>query len=286
MSASDLNISRDGRLVSQFTEKYARQKGLTPAQTDELSRSTLSLLEWVKTFRRTLEVARKYPPDHPHRESAHQRLSQATSGHLGTFQTIELHFRQDHTCTREGFPFPHATGGDVASYTFFPFYRDSVEMLRLRAGSGRRELDEIVELVASGGRRGGDDAYTWMWRQRFATVDTRVEPKLNTQLAVALAVRGSATVSADAFLSAFQAAGPFYVGGDTRQAFTTETFESLIPQGLDPAKAREILNSPQPASLLPPVTQEDVTNVRRLFSHERERTARISSLRERHFGAG
>ena len=286
MSESASNISRDGRLVSQFAETFARQEGLSPPQTEELSRNTLSHLEWIKVFRRALEVARKYPADHPHRESAHQRLSQATAGHLAAHKFIELHFRQDHTCTREGFPFPHATGTDVASYTFFPFYRDGVEMLRLRAGSGRRELDEIIEIIASGGRRSGDDAYTWIWRQRFASVDVRVEPKLNAQLAVALAVRGSATVSADAFLAAFQAAGPFFVGGDARQAFTTESLESLVPQGLDPTKAREMLSHPQPSSLLPPVSQEDVTNLRRLFSHERERTARISALRERHFGAG
>jgi hypothetical protein len=246
----------------------------------------LSLLEWVKQFRKTLEVARKYPSDHPHREAAHQRLTQATAIHLNSHGVIELHFRQDHTCTVEGFPFPHATGSDVDSYTFFPFYRDSIEMIRLRAGSGRPELDEMVEVIVSGGRRGGDDAFTWLWRQRFSTVDVRVEPKLNAQLAVALAVRGSSTVSAEAFLSAFQAAGPFFVGGDARQAFTTDTLESLVPQGLDPAKAREMLQAPQPEALLPPVTKEDVANVRQLFSHEADRTARISALRERHFGAG
>lgn len=279
------NIGRDARLVSQFAGQYAHTEGLSPAQTEQLSRRTVSQLEWVKVFRRALEVARKYPADHPHREAAHQRLSQVTTTHLGMHNVLELHFRQDHTCTLEGFPFPPATG-DVDTYTFFPLYRDSIEMLRLRPGTGRRELDEIVAVIVAGGRRAGDDAFTWLWRQRFASVDIRVEPKLNAQLAVALAVRGSATVSADAFLTAFQTAGPFFLGGDNRQAFTTETFESLVPQGLDPARAREMLHSPQPAALLPPVTQQDVTNLRKLYSHEQDRTVRISSLRERHFGAG
>lgn len=277
-------MSRDGRAAAAFATEYARTEQLAPEAAEALTRSTSSLLEWVKAFRRTLAVAKKYPVNHPHREDSRSRLAQATAIHLDAHADIELHFWPDHTRTREGFRIPAATEHELDPYTFFAFYRDGIASIRLRRGVGRRELDVIVNIIAAGGRQQGDDAYLWLWRERFEFVDVRVEPKLNAHLAIALAVRGSMSVSADAFLAAFYAASPFHVSGDARQAFTTDSFASLVQQGLDPARATQMLSSPKPESLLPPVRQEDVETARNLLTKTAERQARIAALRNQHFG--
>ena len=277
-------MSRDGRAAAAFAAEYARTEQLGPEEASELARSTVSLVEWVKAFRRTLAVAKKYPSDHPHREDARRRLGQETAMHLDSFRDIELHFWPDHTRTREGFRIPAATEQELDAFTFFAFYRDGLEMLRLRSGVGRRELDTIVEIIASGGRQRSDDAYLWIWRERFANVDVRVEPKLNAHLAIALAVRGSLSVSADAFLAAFQSASPFHVSGDARQAFTTDSFTALVQQGLDPERATQMLSSPNAEALLPTVRREDIESVRDLLTKLSERQARIEALRNQHFG--
>lgn len=285
MSNSATSLNRDGRAAAAFASEFADANQLTPADARRLANATASVLEWLKVFRRSLAVAKKYPPDHPHREESRHRVTSATTDHLAEYGDLELHFFPDHTRTREGFRLPSATEQELAAYTFFPFYRDGVEMIRLRRGCGREEIDTIVSIVASGGRRLGDDAFLWLWQERYPSVDIRVEPKLNAQLAIALAVRGSLSISADAFLAVFRAAAPQPQTVLERPAFTTDSLELLADRGLDPVRTRTMLSSLTPETMLPQIQREEIEAARVLLLQKAERDARIDALRRQHFGA-
>lgn len=284
MSTAATSINRESRAAAAFASEFSEEHRLTPADAQRLAESTASVLEWLTIFRRSLAVAKKYPADHPHREESRRRVTIATAEHLDKFSELELHFFPDHTRTREGFQLPSATEQELAAYTFFPFYRDGVEMIRLRRGCGREEIDTIVSIVASGGRRLGDDAFLWLWQQRFPSVDIRVEPKLNAKLSIALAVRGSLSVSANAFLATFHAAAPHFAADNGRPKFTTDSLELLAERGLDPVRAEAMLGSMQPETMLPQVSREAVEAARVLLLQKAERDARLEALRRQHFG--
>lgn len=226
-------LSHEVRAVEAYIETYGAKQELTDEGKTRLSTKLYALLEWLKTFRRALHFAQRYPPRHPSRGEALEHVVTATRSFLKEFGALTLQFGPGNSRTPEGFELPYAQEEDLQRYTFYPFFRDGVVELQLKPGITPAELDTILEICATGGRREDDDVVTWLWSGRFQKVRTEVEPALSPRIAAALAVQAPEDDVLANYLGALEAAAPFWQGADGRPPFTVEHTEQLASQGLD-----------------------------------------------------
>lgn len=234
-------LSHELRAIDEFLEAHAAQQQLTDEGRSRLRERLLALVEWLKTFRRSLHFAQRYPPRHPSRAEALEQIVTATKAYLREYGALTLQFGPGTSRTPDGFELPYAQDEDLRKYTFYPFFRDGVVELQLKPGITPIELDTILEICATGGRREDDDVVTWLWTGRFQKVRMEVEPALSPRIAAALAVQAPEDDVLDYYLAALEGAGPFWSGYDGRAAFTVEHAPQLASQGLDEAAVRDCL---------------------------------------------
>lgn len=275
-------LSRDNRAAVEFAHAYAVSHGLDASQHDLLVAKTDAVVDWLKRFRRTLSFAKRYPHDHPQRQSVVDELLQETGSFTSRFGDLVLVLAPDHSETSEGFHLPPETGHEFGHYTFYPMFRDGIARLAVHPGASRFDLDLLLDVVASDGRRDDDDAYTWIWRERPPCLTVVVEPSLTATSATSLAAHDAEDPALHAFLEALSAAGPFYSGSDGRTTFNADTLEGLARQGIDPEYARRLLLDRDASQLLHPVDPDAAAQLRRLYSHAGDRDARLAAASSTH----
>ena len=278
------SLSRDSRAVSEFAYEYATKHQLTAEQTEGLSRRTNALVDWLKQFRRTLGHIARYAIDHPQRRAALDELVRATSSYTSHFGPIEIRFRPGHSESAEGFPLPHAVEADLIAYTFYPMFRDGVARLLIAPGAGPDELDQLLQIANSRGRRDGDDVFTWIWRLRSPSIRIEAEPTLNAEVASALTSHGVEDPALQAFMATLDSADPFFSSADARPLFTTDTLDGLADQGIYAERAMRLLTTPEGAAEAPALDAGGAAALRSLLAHPGDREARIEAIRGRHFG--
>lgn len=234
-------LSHENRAVDAFVRTYADAHGVSEEAASRLTAKLHAINEWLKTFRRAIHFAQRYPSRHPSRGEALQTVVDATRVFLREYGALTLQFGPGASRTAEGFELPHAQEEDLQRYTFYPFFRDGVVELQLKPGISPVELDTILEICATGGRRDDDDVVTWIWSGRLPKVRMRVEPALSPRIAAALAVQAPEDDILLNYLTALEAAGPFWQGADGRAPFTVEHAESLAGQGIDASRVQAAL---------------------------------------------
>jgi hypothetical protein len=271
-------LSHENRAVDAFVRPYAESNALSEEAAQRLTAKLHALNEWLKTFRRAIHFAQRYPSRHPSRGEALQTVVDATRAYLREYGALTMQFGPGASRTSEGFELPHAQEEDLQRYTFYPFFRDGVVELQLKPGISPVELDTILEICASGGRREDDDVVTWIWAGRLPKVRMRVEPALSPRIAAALAVQAPEDDILLNYLTALEAAGPFWQGADGRVPFTVELAEPLAAQGIDVSRVQSALFGDAVHRCEPPTPEH--------HRAWREAVADLDDRRERLLGIG
>jgi hypothetical protein len=274
-------LSYEVRAINEFVLDYAQRAELSDEAIEHTTQRYTALIEWLKTFRRGLHYAARYPDRHPARHHALKTIVAETKTYLRAFGPLALRFGPGASFTMEGMPMPAAEGElEARGYTFYPLFRDGVIEIQIKPGVPPEELAALLDICGHDGRRDGDDVITWMWSERFKKIRTATEPALTPHVAAALSHQADVDPVLSAYLDAWQRTAPTATPLDKRPKLRPEHAEHLRPQGLRPELVSERLSGTanEAAKALSP---ESMKQYRREFESPDERRTRLMRASQR-----